>query len=594
VYTIQYNYVNYGDGTCEPVEASARGYINVGLNPCAPPSPMFITSNPGIMDGDTIVLGESIGFLAAGGLSGDITWELIGQDGPLRNGSGNSFSHSFFQEGEYHVVFTSTNSSFPLGCTQTFGNSETLRLYVRANDIPTISFLPQSMPNDSTITVCTTIQDDDADDVHQATICNNFTNGNATAFVNDQGEVCVTYTPDPDFVGTAQICVEVCDDRGGCDQTTLIVDVLESNDPPEATDDYEKLDQEETVNIDVLDNDMDPNGDPLTVKIITQPTQGTASVMNDGRIFYDPINTYSGMDSIVYEICDDDNPAECDRAVVYIEVTTRFICLTIDTKVFLEGALVIPDGSDSYADMMRTDLNDLRILPGQAYSEGFFSAVQYTQSGQPFNLQPWWYNGDEGSLYDSNGDADNGDAGYPSTVVDWVLVSLRRDIDDEAGSVICQRAALLHNDGRVEIPGDECCLVDSTESFYLVIEHRNHLMVMTSTRIDIAGQSLTHDFTSQNSYRQGDINFGALVGNGQKEVNPGVYAMYGGNGEQRFAQNDTDITADDQLIWALGNGRIGDYLFSDFNMNGDVNFNDLILWSQNNGNFTTVPRDNNQ
>lgn len=263
-------------------------------------------------------------------------------------------------------------------------------------------------------------------------------------------------------------------------------------------------------------------------------------------------------------------------------------CVEIHTWVYLEGAAIDPGGSVAYSIPMHTTLNDLRILPGQTYEDLFLGTV-YSPPGQPYSVAPWFYNGSEGDLYDSGGDPLNGDAGYPSTVVDWVLVSLRETADG-AGGPVCQAAALLHKDGAVEFVGGSmpCCGAELTGPYYLVIEHHNHLIVMSDEPVAIVDNTLTYDFRDRQSYIDDPFGFGAAQ---QKEILPGVYAMYCGNGDQASGENeDTDLTSNDQGLWSTQNGSFGLYGFGDYIMNGDVNSNDLIPWELNNGKSTSVPR----
>ena len=84
--------------------------------------------------------------------------------------------------------------------------------------------------------------------------------------------------------------------------------------------------------------------------------------------------------------------------------------------------------------------------------------------------------------------------------------------------------------------------------------------------------------------------FGFFVG--QKEILPGVFAMFGGNGNQVLTgSSDTDVNFDDRTYWEGENGDIARYRNGDYNLNGDANFNDRLEWEINNGKFTSVPRD---
>jgi hypothetical protein len=258
--------------------------------------------------------------------------------------------------------------------------------------------------------------------------------------------------------------------------------------------------------------------------------------------------------------------------------------LNVVTWVYLDGSAINPNGIQTYTLPMRTSLNNVnnvKVLPGQTYYSTMTDTV-YTPAGQPYNTAPWNYNGTEGAGYDSHGNPNPGTANYPATVVDWVLVSLR---EAEDAPPVCMKAALLHSDGHVEFVngGFSCCDLDLSGSYYLVIEHRNHLIIMSPEPVQVVNGTLTYDFRYTQSY-----------GNGQKLIipgTPGTYAMYTGNGDQtKEVFSDTDINFDDNQYWGTQNGTIGRYRNGDYNMNGDCNYNDRTTFEFNNGVDSSVPR----
>lgn len=280
-----------------------------------------------------------------------------------------------------------------------------------------------------------------------------------------------------------------------------------------------------------------------------------------------------------------------DNITAPVTITAQYSeepCIEVEAHVYLEGAAIDPEGAVSFSLPMRTTLNDMRILPGQAYYD-LFQGTVYTPAGQPYNIAPWFYTGTEGDAHDSMGDTLNGDAGYLPGVVDWVLVSIRETADGSGGPV-CQAAALLHQDGSLEFVNGtfNCCGAGLTGPYYLVIEHYNHLVVMSHEPVQIVDNKLVYDFRIQQSYVNDPFGFGAV---GQQEILPGIFAMFGANGEQIDASEDTDTTVNDCGFWDLLNGIFGHYEPGDYNLNGDVNVNDRILWETNNGRFTSVPRD---
>ncbi|MDV7399077.1 hypothetical protein RZS08_47145, partial [Arthrospira platensis SPKY1] len=105
-----------------------------------------------------------------------------------------------------------------------------------------------------------------------------------------------------------------------------------------------------------------------------------------------------------------------------------------------------------------------------------------------------------------------------------MLVSVRTGI--ASNTVVCTKAAWVQADGTIEfIPGHGSCDLDITENYYLVVEHRNHLLVMSHQPIPVSGNQLVYDFRNQDSYT-------GLLGFGQKELAQGVFGMFAGNGDQ--------------------------------------------------------------
>lgn len=336
-------------------------------------------------------------------------------------------------------------------------------------------------------------------------------------------------------------------------------------------------------------NDNTPAGSLF--EDVTLPVNGTLLFYPDGMFTYIPDAGFVGLDTFIYIVClPFPNNMVCDTATVIITIDPN-PCLTVIAWVYLEGAATEPNGlPNNYTLPMRTDLNDLHVLPGQTIVDPYFGN-KYTLPGQPYNMSPWNYPGTEGDSFDSGGDPMMGDAGYPPTVTDWVLVSLRAD-SAGTGGPLCQAAALLHNDGHIEfVEAFNCCDLDLFDTYYLVIEHRNHLIVMAhqALPVNITNSTITYDFRNQQSYISDPFGFGTF--SAQKEFLPGIYAMFAGNGDQSFNnQSVTDINFDDRTFWEGENGEIGVYHIGDYNLNGDTNFNDRLTWERNNGKFTSVPR----
>ncbi|MEL6988105.1 MAG: hypothetical protein AAGK97_09755, partial [Bacteroidota bacterium] len=259
-----------------------------------------------------------------------------------------------------------------------------------------------------------------------------------------------------------------------------------------------------------------------------------------------------------------------------------YYCITINLQVLLEGSIIESSYQGGTTDgTMRTELNDRRFLPGQ---DNLFIFAGDTPPGQPYNGDPWAYMGGEGDSFDYNllGDPR---AGYPTDITDWVLVSLRTTF--LPNSEVCKRAALLRNDGQVIFIDEfDCCeSINPAQEYYIVIEHRNHMPVMTPTPIAPNAGVIAFDFRAQDSYK-------GILGNadGQKFLpdNGGVFAMYAGNPLQTGPGARQDINVSDKAFWSSESGLDTGYYISDVNMDGDVNSDDRAIIESNFGSTSGV------
>ena len=151
----------------------------------------------------------------------------------------------------------------------------------------------------------------------------------------------VTYTPILTFGGIDTFTYVICD-LGlpvYCDTAIVVIDVILSNDTLIAVDDNVNTNEDSTVVISVLSNDLDPdnNFDTASVAITFGPLNGTAIVDSlTGQIIYTPNPNYHGPDSLSYLVCDTGMPVYCGSATVYINVVP-----VNDPPVALDDSVVV-------------------------------------------------------------------------------------------------------------------------------------------------------------------------------------------------------------------------------------------------------------
>ncbi len=140
-----------------------------------------------------------------------------------------------------------------------------------------------------------------------------------------------TYTPSADYYGTDSFTYTIAPATGigpKSPPTKVTVSVDPINDPPVANNDNATYDQNsDGGTINVLSNDIDPDGDSLEVMAISD-TSGTAlsnqsSIVNnlDGTISYTPASNFTGVDSFSYTVSDGSNATASATVQVTVNPT---------------------------------------------------------------------------------------------------------------------------------------------------------------------------------------------------------------------------------------------------------------------------------
>ena len=173
---------------------------------------------------------------------------------------------------------------------------------------------------------------------------------------------------------------------------------------------------------------------------------------------------------------------------------------------------------------------------------------------QPYDQSPWNIN--DKSIIKS----------VSSSYVDWILVQLRDNLTDTKYS----KAALLTNNGTV-INSDGSLFSFSNISsgqYYIVIRHRNHISIMSSTKVQINdNEEVNYDFTDSESKAYGQ--------NPMADLGNNKFAMIAGDTNADGVIDDSDFKSVGKNIFTLG------YAQEDLDMNGAVNVLDYYFINKN-------------
>ena len=126
--------------------------------------------------------------------------------------------------------------------------------------------------------------------------------------VEDTGQIQVApgVTLDREHTSSYEVTVTASDGKGGTDSITVTINVSNVNEAPTAVNDTATTDEDQSVRIDVLANDTDPDTEraALTVSVLRDPLDGTARVESDRTITYTPNANFAGENSFTYRLSD--------------------------------------------------------------------------------------------------------------------------------------------------------------------------------------------------------------------------------------------------------------------------------------------------
>jgi hypothetical protein len=128
-----------------------------------------------------------------------------------------------------------------------------------------------------------------------------------------------SYIPTPDFNGIDSFSYSICDIDNDCDTAVVTITVNSINDIPVAMGDIGMGDEDIPIMGDVTSNDTIGEGENTWTLfgIDGGAMHGEVSLSLFGSYTYTPDSNYNGLDTFIYELCDD---TECDTALVIITV----------------------------------------------------------------------------------------------------------------------------------------------------------------------------------------------------------------------------------------------------------------------------------
>jgi len=254
---------------------------------------VLTVATPGVLDNDSDPDGDPLtAVLVTGPSHGSLTLNANG-----------SFSYTPAADFAGSDSFTYKASD---GTAQS--NPATVTITVTpVNDAPTAAADTYDTPEDTALTIAAPGVLGNDSDLDSSTLTAAVVTGpgHGTLTLNPNGAF--SYTPAANFNGSDTFTYRASDGSAQSNPATVTITVNPVSDGPVATNDAYTTNEDTPLTVPapgVLDNDTDPDGNPLTAAVVTGPGHGTLTLDADGSFTYTPVANYNGPDSFTYRASD--------------------------------------------------------------------------------------------------------------------------------------------------------------------------------------------------------------------------------------------------------------------------------------------------
>lgn len=162
--------------------------------------------------------------------------------------------------------------------------------------------------------------------------------GIGTASVTPDSKV--TYTPPPGRSGVFGCTYEVTNSQGLRASATITISVLEPvivNDPPDVTDEQVTVLIGESIEVDVLANDVDPDGPFAELRVVSSTAPVLGQAVRDGGVIRFDAGDVAGVVAITYQVSDALGGVSSGRLVISIREPDPEPPVTLDDERTITG-----------------------------------------------------------------------------------------------------------------------------------------------------------------------------------------------------------------------------------------------------------------
>jgi hypothetical protein len=282
--------------------------------------------------------------------------------------------------------------------------------------------------------------------------------GSRGGAISQNGDGNLVYTPPPDFIGLDFFGYIASDGELSATGAVTVTVLDPGNRHPEAVDDVAVTQQNTPVSIDVLANDSDPDGDPLSVVVVGSGANGSAVIAGAGTgITYTPNSGFYGLDFFTYTI--DDGRGGRASATVRVTVNPDGGDPGVtDTVQLARSSVSVTEGGDIVIAITRLQVGS---LAGGAISVDFTVSDGSAETGND-------YQGASGTFNWAAGDFSDRDVTL-STIADDLIEGNEefffKLFNSTGGAALGDPSEATITIEDSDLPGGVCCVIPDPPVF---------------------------------------------------------------------------------------------------------------------------------
>lgn len=392
--------------------------------------------------------------------------------------------------------------------------------------------------------------------------------GHGTVVLNQNGTV--TYTPSANYHGPDTFTYAISDGNGGTASGTVNVTVSSVNDNPIATNETVTVTEDIAAIINVLANDTDIDGNPLSVSAVGNAAHGTVVINQNGTVTYTPAANYSGPDSFTYTLSDGQGGTSTGTVSITVTPANDAPVGVADSATTNQDEAVVINVLSNDTDIDSSTLSVSGIINGPAHGAVVINqngTITYTPTNGYYGVDSFQY-----QVSDGQGGTSTATATVtvnqvipanspPIAVTDTISVA-------EDGSTVI---AVLSNDTDVDSNPLVVTGIGTGPSYGAVVVHQNGTITYTPTGNYKGPDSFTYNISDgQGGTATGTVNLTVTPVNDPPVATADASSVSeDGSVIIDVLANDTDAEGNSLSITALGNPAHGTVVL---NQNGTVTY----------------------